>query len=108
MNVIFSSCGNDSVALIQYAINFGLEDITVAYSDTQWGSVEWPARVELVKDYCESSGIIFHTIKPQEENHRCGLRVSQGHPRHVHGTAFCLNNIFPCYILRSPALRLKL
>lgn len=62
MNIIFSSCGNDSVALIQWAIEEGLKDVIVAYSDTQWASDNWYARVEAVKEYVDTNGFEFVTI----------------------------------------------
>jgi len=45
MNVIFASYGNDSVALIQWAHDKGLRDVTVAYSNTGWAAQKWPMRV---------------------------------------------------------------
>lgn len=65
MNVIFSSCGNDSVALVQWAIENGLDDIVVAYSNTQWGSKEWAHRVELVKSFVEINGGTFYEIESE-------------------------------------------
>jgi hypothetical protein len=43
--VIFSSYGNDSVALIQWAHEQGLRGVSVVYSDTQWAAPWWEARV---------------------------------------------------------------
>lgn len=63
MNIIFSSCGNDSVALIQWAFENKLEDIHVAYSDTQWAADWWPERVEKVKAWVKECGGTFHTIE---------------------------------------------
>jgi len=65
MNIIFSSCGNDSVALIQWAIDNNLDDLVVAYSNTQWASKEWPARVEEVKGFVEKAGGTFHEISSE-------------------------------------------
>ena len=65
MNIIFSSCGNDSVALIQWAIYSGLDNLHVAYSNTQWGSKEWPHRVASVKKWVESEGAAFHEISSE-------------------------------------------
>lgn len=45
MNVISSSYGNDSVALIQWAHETSLPDVTVAYCDTGWSAPWWPQRV---------------------------------------------------------------
>lgn len=44
--VIFSSYGNDSIALIQYAHEQGLKNVVVVYSDTGWAAEWWQARVE--------------------------------------------------------------
>ncbi len=38
--VIFASYGNDSVALIQWAREWKLEDVAVVYSDTGWASAK--------------------------------------------------------------------
>lgn len=45
MNVISSSYGNDSIALIQWAHERSLPDVTVAYCDTGWAAPYWPQRV---------------------------------------------------------------
>jgi 3'-phosphoadenosine 5'-phosphosulfate sulfotransferase (PAPS reductase)/FAD synthetase len=45
VNVISSSYGNDSVALIQWAREHSLSDVTVVYCDTGWASPSWPNRV---------------------------------------------------------------
>ena len=54
--VIFSSYGNDSCALIQWAHKEGLEDVTVVYSDTQWAATWWMARVERMEKWAQSLG----------------------------------------------------
>ena len=59
---ISASYGNDSVALIQWAREQGLEDVTVTYSDTGWGSVEWPARVEQCEEWARSLGFKTHRV----------------------------------------------
>lgn len=86
-NVIFTSCGNDSVALIQFAIEQGMENIHAAYSDTKWGSAEWPARVSAVKDWCESNGVTFHTIESEGFANLCKSTRKQAFPRD--GMQFC-------------------
>ena len=65
MNIIFSSCGNDSVALIQWAIENGLDDLVVAYSNTKWSSKGWPKRVRKVKDFVELNNGTFHEISSE-------------------------------------------
>lgn len=53
--VISSSYGNDSVAMIQWAHEAGLENVSVVYCDTGWASPTWAARIvkgeELAKKY---------------------------------------------------------
>lgn len=62
MNILFSSCGNDSVALIQWAIENNLPDLIVAYSNTKWSSEYWCKRVTRVKWFIENAGGQFVTI----------------------------------------------
>lgn len=47
--IIFSSYGNDSVALIQWAYEQGLKDVVVVFSDTKWAASWWMARVETLE-----------------------------------------------------------
>jgi 3'-phosphoadenosine 5'-phosphosulfate sulfotransferase (PAPS reductase)/FAD synthetase len=44
VNVISSSYGNDSIALIVWAHEVGLPNVTVAYCDTGWASPNWYAQ----------------------------------------------------------------
>lgn len=54
--VIFSSYGNDSVALIQWARNAGLKDVAVVYSDTKWSAKSWEARVNTLEWWVAKMG----------------------------------------------------
>lgn len=54
--VIFSSYGNDSVALIQWAHEQGLRDVVVVFSDTQWAAPWWMNRVEYLEFWVHSLG----------------------------------------------------
>jgi 3'-phosphoadenosine 5'-phosphosulfate sulfotransferase (PAPS reductase)/FAD synthetase len=63
--VIFASGGNDSVALVQWAKDNGLENVAVGYSDTGWAASEWPARIERFKVWVQSLGYEFHTIESE-------------------------------------------
>lgn len=56
MNIIFASYGNDSVALIQWAHERKLENVTIAYSNTGWAAQKWEARVELGESWAQSLG----------------------------------------------------
>ncbi len=85
MNIIFTSCGNDSVALAQWAFDEGLEDIVFAYSDTQWGHKDWPARVDKFKRWAEDNGAKFETIKSEGFEALCSRK--KAFP--TNGMAFC-------------------
>ena len=54
--VIFSSYGNDSCALIQWAHEWQLEGVAVVYSDTGWATVGWEARVTEKEAWVRSLG----------------------------------------------------
>ena len=56
MYVIFASYGNDSIALIQWAKDNNLKDVTVVYSDTGWSSSWWPERVKKAEKWVERLG----------------------------------------------------
>ena len=85
MNIIFSSCGNDSVALIQWAIENKLPDLVVGYSDTKWASKDWAKRVKRVKWFVESHGGEFHTI--DSEGFKSLVKRKKAFP--ANGMAFC-------------------
>jgi len=52
--VIRASYGNDSIALIQWAHEEHLEDVTVLYSDTGWARSAWALRVIQMELWAES------------------------------------------------------
>jgi hypothetical protein len=49
--VVRASYGNDSVALIQWAREAGLDGVTVLYSDTGWARQAWAERVEVMEGW---------------------------------------------------------
>lgn len=61
--IISSSCGNDSVALIQWAIENKLKNVTVVYLNTGWAAPFWPSRVEKVSEWARSFGLSFVEVK---------------------------------------------
>lgn len=91
MNIIFSSCGNDSVAVIQWALENSIDDIHVAYSETHWGSVEWPDRVQLVREYCQHNEVNFHVIDSEGFANLCMSKRKQAFPRD--GMQFCTQEL---------------
>ena len=56
MHVIFASYGNDSCALIQWAIEAALSDVTVLYNDTGWAAPEWAERLESMESWVKTAG----------------------------------------------------
>jgi 3'-phosphoadenosine 5'-phosphosulfate sulfotransferase (PAPS reductase)/FAD synthetase len=54
--VIFSSYGNDSVALIQWAHDQGLKDVVVVFSDTGWAAKWWADRVVQLEYWVHTLG----------------------------------------------------
>ena len=85
MNIIFTSCGNDSVALGQLAIEQGLDDLVFAYSNTKWGNEYWEQRVTSVKEYFEGHGAKFVVI--DSEGFESLAKRKKGFP--ANGMAFC-------------------
>lgn len=61
-HAIFASYGNDSIALIQWAVEQRLENVTVAHSDTGWGAGRWQARVDRGERWAQSLGFKTHSI----------------------------------------------
>jgi 3'-phosphoadenosine 5'-phosphosulfate sulfotransferase (PAPS reductase)/FAD synthetase len=54
-----ASFGNDSVALIQWAIEQSLDDVTVLYNDTGWAAPWWSERIDRGAAWVASAGFRF-------------------------------------------------
>jgi len=63
MFVISSSGGNDSVAMIQWAIEQKLPDVHVTFCDTGWSAPGWMVRIDKVHAYAEAHGMKTHIVK---------------------------------------------
>jgi len=61
MNVISSSYGNDSIALIQWAYEKGLKDVVVVYVDTGWATKKWEERI--LAGEALAGGYGFQTVR---------------------------------------------
>lgn len=85
MNVISSSYGNDSVALIQWAHEQKLENVTVAYCDTGWAAPYWPQRVALGESLAWKYG--FKTVRCKSIGMAELVRIKSGWPGN--GQQFC-------------------
>ena len=84
MNVIFGSGGNDSVALVQWAIENNLPDLHVAYSNTGWAADFWAERLDKFRALVETVGV-YHEIA--SEGMVSLVTRKKGWPRN--GMAFC-------------------
>lgn len=76
--IIFSSYGNDSVALIQWAHEQGLRDVWVVFSDTKWAADWWMERVEAMEWWVQSLG--FWTARTTSIGFRELARKKKGFP----------------------------
>lgn len=85
MNVISSSYGNDSVALIQWAHEAMLPAVTVAYCDTGWAAPWWPQRVEQGERLAKSYG--FATVRCESIGMAELVKMKKGWPGN--GQQFC-------------------
>jgi len=77
--VIFASYGNDSIALIQWAHERGLKNVSVAYSDTGWAADWWPARVEKAEAWVRTLG--FEPVRIASEGMEALVMRKKAWPR---------------------------
>lgn len=85
MNIISSSYGNDSMALIIWALENNLPDITVVYCDTGWAAPTWNERVEQCEAYCHAKGI--KTLRLESIGMKRLVEIKKGWPGN--GQQFC-------------------
>ncbi len=64
MYVISSSYGNDSMALIQWAYENKLDDVTIVFIDTGWSGHKWLDRVREGELFAVNYGFSIVRIKP--------------------------------------------
>lgn len=77
--VIFASYGNDSVALIRWAFERRLQNVTVAYSDTGWAADWWPARVTQAEAWVQELG--FQAVRISSEGMEALVARKKAWPR---------------------------
>jgi len=65
MNIISASYGNDSIALLRWAYEQGIEDCYVVYAETGWCRQDWGRRVQVGEQLAESYGFITWRVKGQ-------------------------------------------
>ena len=88
-NVIFASYGNDSCALIQWAAENELKDVTVLYSDTGWASDAWSNRVTVMEDWVRTLG--FTPVRTSSIGLEALVKERKGWPRQ--GLQFCTQEL---------------
>jgi len=83
--VIFSSFGNDSIALIQWAYEKGLKDVVIVHSNTGWAAPWWEDRVKKAMEWAEGLGML--SISLPSEGMEALVRRKKAWPRQ--GMQFC-------------------
>ena len=76
--VISSSYGNDSMAMLQWAYESGLHNVTVAYCDTGWSAPGWWQRIEKGEELANRLG--FDVVRLQSIGMEELVRIKKGWP----------------------------
>ena len=63
--VISASYGNDSMAMIRWAFELGLQNVVVAYCDTGWAAPGWDLKVGAGETAAKAMGFETIRIKPE-------------------------------------------
>ena len=85
MNIISASYGNDSIALIQWAHEQEMSNVTVAYCDTGWAAPGWDIRVAAGEVLARNYG--FATVKIKSMGMVELIKMKKGWPGN--GQQFC-------------------
>lgn len=85
MNIIFTSYGNDSLAVMLWALDNGVKNIVAAYSDTQWAAREWSERINRIQSRLSGRGIEF--VKIESEGFAGLAKRKKAFP--ANGMGFC-------------------
>ncbi|TAJ89712.1 phosphoadenosine phosphosulfate reductase family protein [Reyranella sp.] len=89
VHVIFASYGNDSLALIRWAYERKLRDVTVLYNETGWGAACWAIRVAQCEAWVEGLG--FKAARTQSIGMEALVKKERGWPRN--GMQFCTEKL---------------
>jgi len=79
MNVLSVSYGNDSIAIIQWAHENKLPDVTCCYIDTGWAGVGWTERVEAGERLASGYGFDVVRITPEVQFQEL-MQIKQAFP----------------------------
>lgn len=71
MKVLIANFGNASLAMIQWAIEAGLEDFRVLSVDTGWQSSMWQQHLDKVWTYLNNNAIQYHHLHAQKTFAEC-------------------------------------
>lgn len=88
-HVLFVSYGNDSLALLQWAIENKLQGCVALYSDTGWASSAWPERVRRWEEYAGKNGI--STARTESIGMPELIKLKKAWPRN--GLQFCTEHL---------------
>lgn len=77
MNIISTSYGNDSIAMMQWARH--LDNVTVVYIDTGWASKAWMQRVLDGEAFARQCGYEVMRIKPEVQFEEL-MQIKKGFP----------------------------
>lgn len=92
VNLIFSSGGNDSLALMQWVIkNKPDGDNYLIYSNTDWYAPFWPDRVQKIKEYAHVHDIEF--VELFSEGMENMVRRKKGWPMAASNMQFCTEEL---------------
>jgi 3'-phosphoadenosine 5'-phosphosulfate sulfotransferase (PAPS reductase)/FAD synthetase len=92
MNFIYCSCGNDSVALIQWMLeNKPIEQNIVVYSNTGWAAPFWEERINQVESWVNRIGFSF--IRTESEGMEALVRRKKGWPLGASPMQFCTEEL---------------
>lgn len=89
MNVVFTSFGNDSIALIQWVRKARLKNVHIIYSDTGWAAKWWGARIEEGANWAKQLGFKVHVTESIGLENL--VRQRKGWPRQ--GIQFCTTEL---------------
>jgi len=75
---ISASYGNDSMAMIQWAHERGMQGVSVVYCDTGWAAPGWERRVEQGEELASRYG--FEVVRLESPGMEAVVRLKKGFP----------------------------
>ena len=92
--ILSVSYGNDSIALIQWAHEKGLENVFVVYCDTGWSHPDWPHRVKKGMALADSYGFTTWNVRG-EFTFESMVRMKKGFPSQRYQFCSGILKVFP-------------